>query len=351
MNTQFIILFITLLSFIAFIFVYWKEATSEGFGSDKVLDSAFLILLGGILGGKLLFRPITIDYFSHRFLTSPIILEGVLIGGGVTAFIVIRRNNWSPWKIGDMIAPALTIFQLILFLGFYLISNNWQYLMLSIIFLLLFIFLIYLKNKKHFGSSHRFFELQRINELAFTGGLIAIYLTVSSVVAILFLLVNLNSQSKFWWFQLFFYISIVVITLYALRRRFVKQKVNMSSVKGLPKSLINKFKTSLVNREKEIENELETMQKNDPFTVESESEGSRQIDELGDDVQEFEVHDTIESEERMLRNEQKEIKKALESIKKGTYGICEKCGEPIEKKRLELEPTTTLCAKCATKLQ
>jgi DnaK suppressor protein len=40
------------------------------------------------------------------------------------------------------------------------------------------------------------------------------------------------------------------------------------------------------------------------------------------------------------------ITEALERIDEGTFGICERCGEPISEKRLEARPVTTLCIKC-----
>ncbi|MBI4925121.1 MAG: TraR/DksA C4-type zinc finger protein [Bdellovibrio sp.] len=40
------------------------------------------------------------------------------------------------------------------------------------------------------------------------------------------------------------------------------------------------------------------------------------------------------------------IKDALEKIRNNTFGICEKCGEPIESKRLEARPMTKLCLSC-----
>jgi DnaK suppressor protein len=40
------------------------------------------------------------------------------------------------------------------------------------------------------------------------------------------------------------------------------------------------------------------------------------------------------------------ITEALERIEEGTFGICERCGEPISEKRLEARPVTTLCIKC-----
>ena len=45
----------------------------------------------------------------------------------------------------------------------------------------------------------------------------------------------------------------------------------------------------------------------------------------------------------------KKIKKALERIDNGTFGICDKCGEDITIKRLKARPVTTQCINCKTK--
>ncbi len=45
----------------------------------------------------------------------------------------------------------------------------------------------------------------------------------------------------------------------------------------------------------------------------------------------------------------KYLNRALEMIKEGTYGICTDCGQPIQKKRLELVPTARLCTACKIK--
>ena len=55
---------------------------------------------------------------------------------------------------------------------------------------------------------------------------------------------------------------------------------------------------------------------------------------------------------RLREREQKLLKKideALERITRGTFGICERCGEEIGLKRLEARPVTTLCIDCKTK--
>jgi len=42
----------------------------------------------------------------------------------------------------------------------------------------------------------------------------------------------------------------------------------------------------------------------------------------------------------------KKIEKALQRIEDGTFGICERCDEPISPKRLDARPVTTLCIRC-----
>lgn len=45
----------------------------------------------------------------------------------------------------------------------------------------------------------------------------------------------------------------------------------------------------------------------------------------------------------------KKIKKALERIDNGTFGICESCGEDIAIKRLKARPVTSQCIECKSK--
>jgi len=45
----------------------------------------------------------------------------------------------------------------------------------------------------------------------------------------------------------------------------------------------------------------------------------------------------------------KYLDRALVLIGEGSYGICSDCSEPIQKKRLELVPTSRLCIDCKLK--
>ena len=46
-----------------------------------------------------------------------------------------------------------------------------------------------------------------------------------------------------------------------------------------------------------------------------------------------------------LRDLMERIDKALAKIEDGTYGLCERCGKPIEKLRLKALPYANLCIK------
>ena len=45
----------------------------------------------------------------------------------------------------------------------------------------------------------------------------------------------------------------------------------------------------------------------------------------------------------------KKVKKALDRIDNGTFGICETCGDDISIERLKARPVTTQCIDCKTK--
>ncbi len=61
--------------------------------------------------------------------------------------------------------------------------------------------------------------------------------------------------------------------------------------------------------------------------------------------------DLVEREKVMalvqgLERKLESIEYALRQAKKGTYGVCERCGEPIDPARLEAVPEATLCVTC-----
>ena len=52
-----------------------------------------------------------------------------------------------------------------------------------------------------------------------------------------------------------------------------------------------------------------------------------------------------------LERKQESVKAALRAIEKGKYGICERCGLPIDPARLEVRPDATLCLTCQREVE
>ncbi len=63
--------------------------------------------------------------------------------------------------------------------------------------------------------------------------------------------------------------------------------------------------------------------------------------------------DALQNQEMHLEQERRRaaeldrIEKTFKRMDKDEYGYCHNCGEPIDKKRLEFDPTTPLCIDCA----
>ncbi len=64
-------------------------------------------------------------------------------------------------------------------------------------------------------------------------------------------------------------------------------------------------------------------------------------------------HETDRNFELRIRDREhkliKKVKKALQRIEDGTFGICESCGENISIARLKARPVTTQCIECKTR--
>jgi RNA polymerase-binding protein DksA len=50
--------------------------------------------------------------------------------------------------------------------------------------------------------------------------------------------------------------------------------------------------------------------------------------------------------EKRIREQLAEIEHALQKFEKGTYGLCDICGQPIDPARLEALPQASLCLNC-----
>ncbi len=51
----------------------------------------------------------------------------------------------------------------------------------------------------------------------------------------------------------------------------------------------------------------------------------------------------------IVEEEEHQVQEAIQRRAEGRYGICEECGEPIPRERLEARPHATLCVDCQKK--
>ena len=72
---------------------------------------------------------------------------------------------------------------------------------------------------------------------------------------------------------------------------------------------------------------------------------SADLEEQAIDLEDLETLEALENSEVQ---EIRKIQGALKRIAEGSYGVCAKCGEDIDPKRLEALPTATRCISCAT---
>ncbi|AHI27676.1 MULTISPECIES: TraR/DksA family transcriptional regulator [Marinobacter] len=70
----------------------------------------------------------------------------------------------------------------------------------------------------------------------------------------------------------------------------------------------------------------------------------KDFEEQATQTQNDEVVDSLETE---TREELVQIERALERIDHGLGDECESCGEPIDPRRLQVLPYTTVCVDCA----
>ena len=102
---------------------------------------------------------------------------------------------------------------------------------------------------------------------------------------------------------------------------------------------ITAIKNTLLRQQKEVEEEIASLDKDDPVNSLEIAESS----EPGTDSWMADTHGRVVAVKGSLQEMLIKIKKALANLKIGKYGKCEKCGKPIEPERLKAIPTATLC--------
>ncbi|MFA4999275.1 MAG: RNA polymerase-binding protein DksA [Parcubacteria group bacterium] len=98
---------------------------------------------------------------------------------------------------------------------------------------------------------------------------------------------------------------------------------------------LEKYKEALLALESRLERELKEIPERLDF--------GDQVDQEEDEADESVAADEQVGIRDEMRARLENVRRALNKIKEGTYGLCEKCGQPIEKEILDIVPESSLC--------
>jgi DnaK suppressor protein len=110
---------------------------------------------------------------------------------------------------------------------------------------------------------------------------------------------------------------------------------------------LGKIHTRLESERKRLVVELEGLEA-DAQPADARREGSPFGKREEEATESFEFEKRL-ALERQVRANLSEVEHALDKIKKGTYGLCDVCGQPIPPERLEAVPHANVCLTCKAK--
>ena len=121
---------------------------------------------------------------------------------------------------------------------------------------------------------------------------------------------------------------------------------------ALDQKTIKEIEGQLLAQKKRILNDLSDLSRKDNHEAD---DRTAKFPEYGDkpdeNAQEIADYSASVMTEKVLEKSLEDINNALDRIKKGTYGTCKYCGQPIATKRLLARPTANSCISCKTELQ
>ncbi len=115
------------------------------------------------------------------------------------------------------------------------------------------------------------------------------------------------------------------------------------------KKELDYFRKKLTTEKDQLEQEMNGIGKRNPNNPNSwePTSGGMEVDtaddnEVADKLEEYEENSGIL---KQLKSQLDEVTAALERLESGKYGLCETCGKPIEKERLEANPAARISIK------
>jgi phosphatidylglycerol---prolipoprotein diacylglyceryl transferase len=107
----------------------WKHGRPTSLSEEQVLDTAFLTILGGLVGARLLFVLSNLSQFTEdpalawQFWKGGLSFWGAILGGTMVIFILARRLRWPAGSLFDLAAPALALGSFFGYIGAFLAGS------------------------------------------------------------------------------------------------------------------------------------------------------------------------------------------------------------------------------------
>jgi len=122
----------------------------------------------------------------------------------------------------------------------------------------------------------------------------------------------------------------------------------MAGRSAYTKKELEELRKRLIEERAELESQLTTIEETSFAASQSDMSGEVSFDEENADAGTF----TFERErdlsiENNVRDLMGKIDRALARMDEGAYGVCSRCGKPIEKARMKALPYVDLCIKDA----
>lgn len=103
------------LGFLAGIYLAKQEAVRVGIAKEAVLGLGLYVLVSSIIGARILYVLLNLEYFlsfPYKIIfihEGGLVFYGGLILAGITGFLYVRRKRLSFFKMADIIAPSIAI--------------------------------------------------------------------------------------------------------------------------------------------------------------------------------------------------------------------------------------------------
>jgi RNA polymerase-binding transcription factor DksA len=317
------LLIIAALSLLYWVFIVWYEGRKDGFESDKVLDLAAASIIFGFLSFyfySLLYKHKTIYNPGSLLLKLDYELTGSLltfIGSLVPVLLLSNKWSWSKYRLLDIYAMAYSLFIFLFGLGRFAVYSDVKFLTLSALILSFYVLILRYRGYKYpsgvmFSLFTMFLVIFGVTAMRRNG-----YLPVYGILLMLSI-VNLFFRS---------------------RRSMYKR--------NLPAEFINALRSKLQAKDKSLKNSQQLLIKEDPYLQQDRASGNSE--EMDEAILEDYQKSINDAETNIVKRLRTQVKRALAAIKIGKYGICEVCGNPIDKARLRAYPEATTCIDCANK--